>query len=51
MSGEDSWEPEMLVTSTFRVRCSECGRQVQFVEGRRTEPDCEHELDALRVEM
>jgi endogenous inhibitor of DNA gyrase (YacG/DUF329 family) len=51
MSGEDPWEPEMVATSNFRVRCPECGKQVQFAEGRRVEPDCGHELDAIQVEM
>lgn len=50
MSGEDPWDPGPW-TSNFRVKCPECGRQVQFANGLRIQPDCGHELGFLRVEM
>lgn len=50
MSGEDPWDPGP-VSWDFRTKCPECGKQVQFVGGRRAEPDCGHELAFLRVEM
>lgn len=49
MSGEDPWNPG-LATSTFRVKCHECGRQVQFVAGQRVEPDCGHEIEFMRID-
>jgi hypothetical protein len=50
MSGEDPWNPG-LACWDFRIKCQECGKQIQFVGGRRVQPDCGHELAALRVEM
>lgn len=49
MAAEDPWDPGP-VTSTFRVKCPECGRQVQFVDGRRVQPDCGHEIAFLRLD-
>lgn len=48
MSGEDPWDPG-LWTANFRVKCSDCGEQIQFASGRRVEPDCGHEVEFLRL--